>query len=264
MDELITVEQQDDVCLIGLNDPGRGNPISLPLIEQLHAALTGSVTLEPQSLVIWGHGDSFSSGADMDAYRSTLEDVARHQARQFYDSERLLLDIARILRRPNVLSIAAVHGWVVGVGLELSASCDFIVASDDAKFWLPETAVGWNSGMGLTQRLVRTVGMGWARRMMLLGDQLPAARAEELGLVARVTAREDAVAEATRLVRKFRSAAPLAAQYQKRLLDLLPGMALDDSIEIEIITGHWLAHTRDVSEAAAAFTEKRAPKFLGE
>lgn len=118
--------------------------------------------------------------------------------------------------------------------------------------------------MGLTQRLVRTVGLGWARRMMLLGERLSASTGETIGLVTRLCPRAELLEGATELVRDFRSKAPLAVQYQKRLLDILPTMALEQSMEMEIITGYWLAHTNDVREAARAFIEKRPVEFRGE
>jgi enoyl-CoA hydratase/carnithine racemase len=262
--DLITIEDRDGCTLIGLNDPARHNAISIELIEQLHAVIASPEGSDPKSFVFWGHGKSFSSGANMDEYLASLEAVRGNDARRFYDSERLLIEIVRVLRRPNVVSVAAVHGWVAGIGVELSTACDFIVADPGATFWLPETSVGWNSGMGLTQRLVRTVGLGWARRLMLLGEQLDASKAEQVGLVARLYPHAELLVGAIKLVKEFRSKAPLAAQYQKRLLELLPAMGLEDSMEIEIITGHWLAHTHDVREAARAFVEKRSASFRGE
>lgn len=262
--KLLTVEERDGRTFIGLNDPATRNAVSIQLIEELYEVIGRPEGGEPMNLVFFGHGKSFSAGANMDEYLKSLDAVQSHNARRFYESERLLIDILRILRRPNVASVAAVHGWVVGIGVELACACDFIVSDPEATFWLPETSVGWNSGMGLTQRLVRTVGLGWARRLMLLGEQLDAQRAESIGLVTRLCERDKLLDCAGEILSTYRSKAPLAVQYQKRLLDILPSMALEDAAELEIITGHWLAHTRDVREAASAFVEKRSPHFTGE
>lgn len=122
MPELLTVEHRDGNILIGLNDPSTHNAISIRVIEELHEVVVRPEGSAPANLIFWGHGDSFSSGANMDEYLRSLEAVQKNDARLFYDSERLLVEILQVLHRPNVLSVAAVHGWVVGIGVELAAA----------------------------------------------------------------------------------------------------------------------------------------------
>jgi enoyl-CoA hydratase/carnithine racemase len=99
--------------------------------------------------------------------------------------------------------------------------------------------------------------------MLLLGDKLPAKDALAAGLVARIAGQDKVVDEALKVLDTMRARSPLAVQYQKRLLDILPNVALEDSMELETICGFWLAHSRDVREAAKAYVERREPQFQG-
>lgn len=263
MTSLVTVEKRENVHLIGLNDPEHLNAFSIPLLEELYDTLQRTASEGANKYVFFGHGRSFSSGAHMPDYLQTLNEIATNQAGRFHESERKIIEMVRILRRPNTFSIAAVHGWAVGIGVELSVACDFIVAAPDTLFWLPETAVGWNAGMALTNRLSRAVGAGWARRMLLLGDRVTGEEAERIGLVARLKPANSVIDGALELMKTLDGQSPLAVQYEKLLIDLLANLSDEQAMEFEIITGHWLGHTRDVREAAQAFVEKRPPVFTG-
>lgn len=264
MTQLITVEERDGATLLGLNDPEHLNAFSVPLLEELHAAVVKRAAQDaPCRFVFHGHGKAFSSGAHMPDYFKTLDAVRNHQAKRFYESERKLIELVRVLRRPTTFSVAAVHGWTVGIGVELAVACDFIVAAPDTRFWLPETSVGWNAGMGMTNRLTRAVGGGWARRLMLLGEKIDVQTAERIGLVARI-APASAVDTALEVLQTISGQSPLAVQYEKLLLDMLPNVSDEQAMEMEVITGYWLSHTHDVREAAQAFVERRKPDFKGE
>jgi 2-(1,2-epoxy-1,2-dihydrophenyl)acetyl-CoA isomerase len=117
--------------------------------------------------------------------------------------------------------------------------------------------------MGAAHLLTKTVGLGWARRIMLLNERIDAGTADRIGLVTRLSPEGNQVETAFEILSRLEESAPRALQFQKRLLDILPSLSLDDSREIEVITGYWLAHTRDVREAAQAFVEKRRPHFIG-
>lgn len=264
MTKLITVEERDGAVLLGLNDPDHMNAFSVPLLEELHAVVTDCAGKGPCKLVFHAHGNSFSAGAHMPDYLQTLDDVRNRRAGRFYDSERRIIEMGQILRRPSTFSVAAVHGWVVGFGFELAVACDFIVAAPDARFWLPETSVGWNAGMGVTNRLTRTVGSGWARRLLLLSEKIDAATADRIGLIARMAETGKAIDAALDILKTLDRQSPLALRYEKLLLDMLPNVSDQHAMEIEVITGYWLSHTHDVREAAQAFVEKRKPNFTGE
>lgn len=263
MTSLVTVEHRNGVHLIGLNDPKRLNAFSLPLVEGLHEAVLQAAAEGGRKFLFYGHGPSFSSGAHMEDYLDTLNKIATNDTARFHESERKLIEMVRILRRPNTFSVAAVQGWAVGMGVELAVACDFIVAAPDATFWLPETAVGWNAGMALTTRLSRAVGAGWTRRMLLLGDRVTGEKAEVIGLAARLADADNVVDSAFELLEKLDARSPLATRYEKLLIDLLANCTDEQAMELEIITGYWLGHTHDVREAAQSFVDKRKPRFSG-
>ncbi|MBX3598836.1 MAG: enoyl-CoA hydratase/isomerase family protein [Rhizobiaceae bacterium] len=260
---LITVEERDGVHLIGFNDPEHLNAFSMPLLEELHSVLQKTAAEGATRYIFFGHGRSFSSGAHMPDYLETLNNIAANNAGRFHESERKIIDMVRILRRPSTFSIAAVHGWAVGMGMEIAVACDFIVGTPETKFWLPETAVGWNAGMALTTRLQRAVGAGWARRLMLLGDKVTGEEAERIGLVARLAPSEGVIDAALELMGTITGQSPLAVRYEKLLIDMLANLSEEQAMEMEIITGYWLGHTHDVREAAQAFVDKRPPAFKG-
>jgi enoyl-CoA hydratase/carnithine racemase len=264
MTKLIDIEQRGDAILLGLNDPEHLNAVSVQLLEELHGAMTRFAAKGPCKFVFHGKGDSFSAGAHMDEYMRTLDDVRNRRAGRFYESERRIIEMVQILRRPTTFSVAAVHGWTIGLGFELAVACDFIVAAPGARFWAPETSVGWNAGMGMTNRLTRAVGSGWARRLMLLGEKIDVETADRIGLIARVANDGKVIDAALDVLTALGRQSPLALRYEKLLLDILPNIPDESAMEIEVITGYFLSHTHDVREAAQAFVEKRKPDFTGE
>ncbi|AZO08002.1 enoyl-CoA hydratase/isomerase family protein [Mesorhizobium sp. M3A.F.Ca.ET.080.04.2.1] len=152
-------------------------------------------------IVLHGKGENFSSGASLDGYQDLVESVSPGPDSGMYEliaSERGLTDLARILRHPHINSIAAVHGWVIGQALEIALACDYVVAAPDAisgcrnPTWLN---VAWAPHTCLRTRWARM-----ARRMLLLNEKLPAARAEQLGLVSRIAADNDIRAESLKLI----------------------------------------------------------------
>ncbi|HEY1368683.1 MAG TPA: enoyl-CoA hydratase/isomerase family protein [Gaiellaceae bacterium] len=263
-DGLLTCEVREGVCHLGLNDAEHMNAFSLPLVFGIHEAVRAALDAGHRRFVLFGHGDDFSAGANLVDYQRSVAAITQGDGfAEFYESERALLDLARLLRSPDVLSVASCQGWVIGQALEVIMACDFVVAAPGATFWLPESRWGWNVGMGTTYLLAHTIGIGWTRRMLLLNEKLPAERAEQLGLVARVGELGSNRELATSLLDEMAKAAPRALQSLKKLIDVLPATSLDDSRELELVNAYWLAHTRDVLEGATSFVERRPPVFRG-
>ncbi|AZO07699.1 enoyl-CoA hydratase/isomerase family protein [Mesorhizobium sp. M3A.F.Ca.ET.080.04.2.1] len=260
----VICEIEDETVFIGLNSPRSLNAMDPVMVSGIVEATEDAARSGHRWIVLHGKGENFSSGASLDGYQDLVESVSPGPDSGMYEliaSERGLTDLARILRHPHINSIAAVHGWVIGQALEIALACDYVVAAPDAIFWLPETQHGWNVGMGATYLLTHTLGLGWARRMLLLNEKLPAARAEQLGLVSRIAADNDIRAESLKLINQLRKSSPMALQFQKKLLDILPSMSLDDSREMEIMTAYLLASTHDPREAMTAFRAGRAPNY---
>ena len=262
-DGTLTVDLIDGVCHLGLNDPEHVNAWSQAISFGLHEAVREALAAGHRRFVLYGHGEHFSAGADLGEREQYAAIRGGDGFATFYAAERALIDLARLFHQPDVLAVAACQGWVIGQAFEAIMACDFIVAAPDTTFWFPETRWGWNVGMGATHLLANTLGVGWARRMLLLGDRLPVETAHTLGLVARVGALGPHRELATQVVAEVERGAPRAWQSLKKLIDILPSTSLEDSRELELVNAYWMAHTQDVLEGVNAWAEKRPPSYRG-
>lgn len=166
-------EDRDEVRVLTLNRPRALNALNGGLILALHDALAAAPT--PAVVVITGAGDNFCAGGDR------REGIAVNG--EMRKGLHLLQAITALLRRPEVVSVAAVNGWVVGGGFELAIACDFVVAGTTARFRMPDAQVGAHATGGATWLLPRTVGLHRANALMLGGLTLDAGAAKSWGLV---------------------------------------------------------------------------------
>lgn len=229
------------------------NAFSSALVEDLGGALD---TLEERRdlrcVVVAGSGRAFSAGARLDVLR------AMPLAEQCSYNERLIEVFDRVARFP-VPTIAAVHGYALGGGLELALACTFRISAGDAKLGLPEARLGILPGAGGTQRLPRLIGRGPALRLLLTGRTIDAGEALRIGLVDEIA--EDPVAAALALGAEIAGSGPLAVRAINDVVaecaDLPVRQAIDRTAAV--LTG--LLSTRDAAEGMAAFAEKRPPTW---
>ena len=160
--------------------------------------------------------------------------------------------------------IASIHGFCLGGGLEIALACDLRIASTDATFGLPEPALGLIPGGGGTQRLPRMVGLGRALQLLLTAERIDAAEAYRIGILTQIAHGQEALEDQTRrLADVIAALPPLAVRFAKQAavrgvnLELAAGLKLESDLFIQLLS------TRDRSEAAAAFKEKREPVFTG-
>ncbi len=256
----IIVERRDGIALIGLNRPDRINAINDDIRRMLPAALA-ELDEDAAIKVIILHGSDargFCVGADITEARAPQSAVATRRR----NTRHAWIDAIDVVTKPL---IAAVHGFCLGGGLEIALACDIRIASQDARFGLPETGLGLIPGAGGTQRLPRILGLGHALDLLLTGDRIDAAEAFRIGMVTRlVEDRAHLIDEAVALARRIALRAPAATAYVKEAaragieLDLAAGLALERSLFALLTT------TNDRAEAAQAFREKRPPVFTGE
>ncbi|GAA4535078.1 enoyl-CoA hydratase-related protein [Pseudonocardia xishanensis] len=159
--------------------------------------------------------------------------------------------------------IAAVHGYVIGGGFELVMAADIIVAADDAQFFIPEVKAGIIGESGILHRAVRRLPHHVAMGLILTGDRLPAAKAEQYGLVNEVVPVADLGAAADRWATKIQAAAPLAVQAAKEATLRGLGMTLEQALGTKYESIEAYAGTKDQLEGLAAFAEKRKPVWTG-
>jgi len=252
--DVLTVADEGEVRRLVLNRQGSLNALNTALFDALETEIA---RLREESsvrvVIVTGAGDrAFCAGADLDE----LADLDANAARDHLGRGQAIF---RALEGCGVPVIAAVDGYALGGGFELALASTLIVASERARFGLPEASLGLIPGYGGTQRLPRAIGRGEALRVMLSGDRIDAAEAYRLGLLAAppVPAGE-ALATADELARRIEERSPSAVRAILRLtdpLDLDPGLARE-TVEAGLATA-----SADAREGIAAFREKRPHSF---
>jgi enoyl-CoA hydratase len=159
--------------------------------------------------------------------------------------------------------IAAINGDAIGEGLEIALSCDIRIASDRARFGLPQVAGGRIPADGGTQRLPRIVGRGKALELLLTADIITAAEALEMGLVSQVVPPEALEEEAEKLAGGIAAKGPIALKYLKEAVNKGMDMTLEQGLRLEADLYYLLHTTVDRTEGITAFREKRPPRFKG-
>jgi enoyl-CoA hydratase len=205
-------------------------------------------------IVLGGNERAFAAGADV-AELAAGTPVSLYQERRI---ERW--DAIRNVRTPLV---AAVSGFCLGGGCELAMACDLIVASETARFGQPEINLGVMPGAGGTQRLPRAVGKAVAMDMILTGRMLGAEEARDLGLVARVVAKEAWLEGAKTVAREIAEKSPVSARLAKEAVDHAFEAPLSAGIEHERRSFYLARASEDAGEGLSAFVEKRKPDFKG-
>jgi enoyl-CoA hydratase len=251
--ETLLVETRGRVGLVTLNRPQALNALNRQLLEELQGVLAGfEADADIGAIVITGSEKAFAAGADikeMQPYgfaEAVTEDLAAGW------------DAVAACRKPM---IAAVSGFALGGGCELAMMCDFIIASETAKFGQPEITLGIIPGMGGTQRLTRAVGKAKAMDLVLTGRMMDAAEAERCGLVARVVAQEKLLDEALAAAEKIAGFSLPAVMMAKEAVSRAHETVLSEGMRAERRLFHALFATEDQKEGMAAFMEKRKPTF---
>jgi enoyl-CoA hydratase/carnithine racemase len=253
---LIVESPSAGVTLIRLNRPEALNALNSTLLGELAQALDAAEADEAvRCLVITGSERAFAAGAD-------IKEMSDKSYAQMFALDFFTAASRRIeqFRKPI---IAAVSGFALGGGCELAMLCDFIIASETAKFGQPEINLGVMPGIGGTQRLTRFVGKSKAMDMMLTARMMDAAEAERAGLVSRVVPADKLLDEALAAAAKIASQSPLAVMMNKELVNTAYETTLTTGVAVERRLFHSLFAFEDQKEGMAAFVEKRKPDFKG-
>ena len=249
----ILVETHDSVGLIRLNRPDALNALNSDLIAELNEALDAFEADDSIGcIVLTGSEKAFAAGAD----------IKEMQSKSYMDTymgdfigkwERITT-----VRKPV---IAAVAGYALGGGCEMAMMCDFILATDTAKFGQPEINLGVMPGTGGTQRLTRFVGKSKAMEMCLTGRMMDADEAERSGLVSRVVPADELLDEAISTAAKIAELSMPAVMMTKECVNRAYETTLAEGVLFERRLFHSMFNLEDQSEGMAAFVEKRKAKF---
>ena len=179
-------------------------------------------------------------------------------------SEPEQLSLARAIASIDRPVIAAINGDALGEGLELALSCDIRVASDKARFGLPQVATGLIPSDGGTQRLPRIVGKTKAMELILTGETIGAEEALEIGLVSKVVLGENLTSEVEAMAKNITTKAPIALRFVKEAVNKGLELTLEQGLRLEADLYFLLHTTADRTEGITAFLQKRTPRFKGE
>ncbi len=254
--ETIIVETKGRVGLVRLNRPQALNALNAQLIGELNKALDAfEADANINCMVITGSEKAFAAGAD----------IKEMQSKTFIQAykEDFIGAWHRVSRTRKPI-IAAVSGFALGGGCELAMMCDFIIASDTAKFGQPEIKLGVMPGAGGTQRLARFIGKAKAMDMCLSGRMMDAAEAERSGLVSRVVPADKLLEEAMKSAETIASMSQPILMMTKDSVNRAYETTLTEGLLFERRTFHPMFATADQTEGMTAFVEKRKPNFKDE
>ncbi|MFO7564401.1 MAG: enoyl-CoA hydratase-related protein [Enhygromyxa sp.] len=262
--ETLEIEDRGVARIIRVNRPKALNALNPTVIAELSLALEElGKQLEAgdwgvRGLILTGAGDkSFVAGADIAA----MVDMNKEQAMEFASRGHA---VGEMLANLAVPAIAAVNGFALGGGCELALACDFVIASDKARFGQPEVKLGVIPGFGGTQRMIRRVGIARALELCVTGEMIRADEALRIGLVNRVVPGAELLDTCVALLEGVAKMGPLAVAEAKRVIHRGAELPLPAANMLEVESFAGLFETRDQSEGMRAFLEKRDAQFTGE
>ncbi|OGN99944.1 MAG: hypothetical protein A2Y90_03300 [Chloroflexi bacterium RBG_13_52_12] len=233
--EVIIYEKQDGIACITLNRPKALNAYSIKMRDELYEVL-GAIKedSEVEVVILKGAGEkAFCAGADLTEFLTAPSPIIARQARFERDVWGRFLSVEQPI-------IAALHGYVLGSGIEMSLCCDIRLASDDARFGLPEPGLGIIPAAGGSQTLPRTIGQAAALEILLSGRWIDAREALRLKLINRVVPRAGLLNEAEKLAQKIKSYDARAVRSIKQSVTRGLDMTLDEGLALEARLGRQL------------------------
>ena len=255
----ILLEQPEaGIYCLTFNRPKQLNALSQQTIQEFsNAVAVIESDQQVRVLLLTGAGDkAFVAGADISQFQglSTLEARALALAGQ---------SVLSRLERLNIPVIAVVNGFALGGGCEVALACDWIIASDNAKFGQPEINLGIMPGFGGSQRLMRRVNKAMAVDLCMTGRMIDADEALRIGLVNQVYSFETLLDEAMKLAKTLSEKAPIAMKFIKQVMRDGQNMGLENACAFEVELFSLCFATTDQEEGMAAFLEKRKARFKG-
>ncbi|MEZ3421924.1 MAG: enoyl-CoA hydratase/isomerase family protein [Eubacterium sp.] len=225
--EFINYEAEGAVAVLTINRPKALNALNSAVLDEINEALDAVDTDTVRALIITGAGEkSFVAGADI-AEMSTL---TKAEGEAFGKKGN---DVFRKIETLPIPVIAAINGFALGGGCEISMACDIRICSENAVFGQPEVGLGITPGFGGTQRLARTIGVGMAKQLIYTGRNIKAAEALRIGLVNAVYPLEELMGAAKKMASIIASNAPIAVRNCKKAINDGLQVDIDEALVIE-------------------------------
>lgn len=254
--EFITYEQEGYVGVLTINRPKALNALNSQVLDELDAALDQIDLNETRAVILTGAGEkSFVAGADI----GEMSTLTKAEGEAFGKKGN---DIFRKIETFPIPVIAAVNGFALGGGCEISMSCDIRICSENAVFGQPEVGLGITPGFGGTQRLARIVGPGMAKQMIYTARNIKADEAYRIGLVNAVYPSEELMEAAKKMAAGIAKQAPIAVRACKKAINEGLDVDMDQAVAIEEKLFGSCFETEDQRAGMANFLEKDKEKKL--
>lgn len=255
MYENIKYEVKDQIAFVTIDRPKALNALNEDVLKELYDAFSKFESDDAARVaILTGEGKAFVAGADI----SAMSKMNALEGRSMMILGHKLMNYMEAIEKPI---IAAVNGFALGGGCELSMACDFRLASTKAKFGQPEVGLGIIPGFGGTQRLPRLVGKGMAKYLTMTAEIIGADEAMRIGLCEKVYEPETLMDEAIKVANVIISKAPIAVGSAKVAINNGYDMDLKSASRFEIETFTAAFGSDDKAEGMGAFLEKREAKF---
>ena len=252
--EFITYEQEGQVGIVTINRPKALNALNSQVLEEIEAAFKAIDLDAVRAVILTGAGEkSFVAGADI----GEMSTLTKAEGEAFGKKGN---DVFRMIETFPIPVIAAVNGFAVGGGCEISMSCDIRICSENAVFGQPEVGLGITPGFGGTQRLARLVGPGMAKQMIYTARNIKADEAFRIGLVNAVYPQEELMAAAKKMAAGIAKNAPIAVRACKKAINDGLEADMDDAIVIEEKLFGSCFETEDQKYGMAFFLDKNKEK----
>lgn len=262
MPEFVLTQAREQIFEIVLNRAAKRNAIHWPMLQELGAAIDlAEQTPGLRAVIVRGEGSGFSSGIELQAFSRLPETFGANWSQHMLNVTGAFQAIVTKFERCSLPTIALLHGYALGLGLELALACDLRLAAQGTKLGLPETRLGLIPDVGGTTRLTRLIGPARAKEMILTGRMIDAAEAERWGALNAVVPKDDLQTKGEALAAEIALAAPLAVTYAKRVID---GLAeIDRGLQLEAWAQAHLVQTQDFQNGVQAMLAKTPPHWLG-
>ena len=256
--ETIIYEKRDGVAYITLNRPNALNAVNIKMRDELYEVLP-AIDDDPEVMlaILKGAGQrGFCAGADVTEFGTVPSQAIGRQVRWERDLWGQFLSVSKPL-------IVAIHGFALGAGVEMAMCCDIRIASEDARFGLPEVGIGMVPTAGGSQTMPRLMPLGMATAPILTGEIINAVEALRIGLIHRVVPRADLIPTAESVAHKVMSRGQIAVRCAKEAIKRGLDLALNQGLEMENKLFAMVLNTEDAREGIRAFREGRSPRFTG-
>lgn len=261
MVELILTELEEQIFHISLNRIDKRNALNLQIMQEIDNALDEAERAfnngEARVLFIRSEGRAFSSGIDLSSMEDYVEQFGEEWQQNLFATTRLLQNILTKIERLSLPSICIMHGYCLGMALEMALACDFRIAATRMKIALPETRLGIVPDVGGTVRLVKLIGPSRAKEVILTGRNIDINQAEQWGMVNYVVPKDELMTKAKQLAEELKLSAPLAVNYSKRVINDI--MDMQRGLNTEAWAQAALFRTEDFKTGIEAMLTKNYP-----